>query len=698
MKAGVISSHTRWLTLAACLLCAGAFADGPGDPASYPRALAAANSQRLAAAIERNVSPLTPAVPALMGTRGAIDFQRLLGGILHALDSYTSAENHLRRAYEIATSVGDAEDAAAAAVNLGEIALLTGHYDRAEQLSNDLAQLAERANLPWAQAKAEEYLGVVARRRGHLDDAQAHAQRALALQRALGQEAGTATALSNLGTLARDRGDYATALDLFRQGLAIRERSDDLLELTLRNLALIYRDLGDDAAARDYFTRALDVARRHGDSANYAATLGTWAGYLVDSNEFAPALAAAEESLAVSGAIGDRPSVGFDLLNSGRALLGLNRLAEADAHLHDALAIGRALNQHEIVAHSQVSLAEVALARGNAAQANRLLQAAFADPQTERYKPLMVEVNELREKIATAIGKPTQALEYSHAAAALREELLGTRASRRLSALESQYARTAADQQLALATKENQLQSTRLAQQRLQRNYVVIIACGFGAVALLLAWRFAGVRRLNSALALRNTEIESQRTALSHANGRLQQQADELFQAAISDPLTGVSNRGHLMRQLDARIADCARDDGELAVLLIDFDHFKRINDTHGHLYGDRVLVAGVQTLRQWLEPGDLLGRYGGEEFIAAISSRDATNTIQVAERLRERVAEAMTGFLSEANGAVTISIGIALLSRLPRPARLESMIEAADKAVYAAKAAGRNRVVVHAA
>jgi hypothetical protein len=162
MKAGVISSHARWLTLATSLLCAGALADDLGSPKAYPRALAAADSQRLAAAIQRNVSPLTPAVPALLGAHGAIKFQRLLGEIFLAMDAYAHAEDHLRRAHAIAIAVGNAEDAAAAAVDLGEIALLTGRYDRAEQLSNDLAQLAARADLPWAQAKAEEYLGVVA--------------------------------------------------------------------------------------------------------------------------------------------------------------------------------------------------------------------------------------------------------------------------------------------------------------------------------------------------------------------------------------------------------------------------------------------------------------------------------------------------------------------------------------------------------
>ncbi|MBS0556818.1 MAG: diguanylate cyclase [Proteobacteria bacterium] len=688
----------RWLACAALALSTSVLANNPVDPAAYPRALAAADSQRLAAVIEDNLAPLAPAVPAIIGTRGAITFERLLGGTFLALDSYATAEKHLRRAQTMAMAFDDPDDAAASAVSRGEIAILTGNYDRAESLSNDLAQLAARANLPWAQATAEEYLGVVARRRGHLDEAQAHAQRALALQRALGLAPGTATALSNLGTLARDRGDYATALDLFRQALAIRERTDDQLELTLRNLALIYRDLGDDATARDYFGRALDVARRHGDSANYAATLGTWAGFLVDAGEFAPALAAAEESLAVSSAIGDRPSVGFDVLNSGRALLGLGRLDEADARLHEALAIGRELNQHEILAHSQVSLAEAALARGDAAQAGRLVQAAFADPQAARYKPLMVEVNELREKIATAIGKPAQALQYAHAAAALREDLLGTRASRRLAALESQYARTAADQQLALANKENQLQAARLAQQHLQRNYGIIAAAGLGAVLLLLAWRFLGVRRLNRALAVRNAEVESQRSALSQANERLQQQADELYQAAINDPLTGISNRGHLLRQLDARIADCRRHGGDLALLLIDFDHFKHINDTHGHLSGDRVLVAGVQALRQWLEPGDLLGRYGGEEFMAVIAGKRAADAVQIAERLRTHVTNALEGFLPGGRDTVTISVGVAVLSHLPASARLENLIEAADKAVYAAKSAGRDCVMLHVA
>jgi len=214
----------------------------------------------------------------------------------------------------------------------------------------------------------------------------------------------------------------------------------------------------------------------------------------------------------------------------------------------------------------------------------------------------------------------------------------------------------------------------------------------------MLAWRFFGARRLNRALGVRNAEIEAQRVALSDANQRLETQTKELYQAAITDPLTGVFNRGHLMRQLDARLLDSARSGQEFALLLIDFDHFKQINDARGHLFGDRVLVAGVQTLRQWLEPGDLLGRYGGEEFIAAAAGRDVAGVRALAEGLRIHVAETLATIAPELKAIATVSIGVAMLSQLPKPARLEALIEAADKAVYMAKANGRNRVMNYVA
>jgi len=689
------SSVARWPLFGA--VAALAWTNASADE-RYPRAAAAITAHQSATNIEHAFAPFAAILPALFGDDIDLAVQQILGTTFRALGAFDLADQHWLRAEQRALAHGDAQAAAAAELPRCELALLIGDYTQTEKLANHLAQLAASSKLPGLQGSVEEYLGVVDRRHGELDSAVTHEQRALELQSALGDERGIARALSNLGTIARDRGDFAHALDLQLQSLALRERSDENLELTLRNLALIYRDLGDDTATRKYFTRSIEVATRHGDYSNYASTLGTYASYLVDAGEFVPALAAADEALAVARVIGNRPAVGFDLLDSGRALVGLGRLSEATTRLHQALDMGRQLDQQEIVARSLVALSEAVLDEGDRPQAHKLLDESFMSVRANQYKPVLAQAYALAERLAASEGQSMQALEFAHKRAALREELLGTRANRRLSLLESQYAKAASEQQLALATRDNQLQAARLQQQQSQRNFGIAVVIALCSLLGMLAWRFFGVRALNRALNVRNVEIEAQRSALSEANQRLESQAKELYQAAITDPLTGVFNRGHLMRQLDARLLDCTRSGDELALLLLDFDHFKQINDARGHLFGDRVLIAGVQTLRQWLEPGDLLGRYGGEEFIAAVVGRDLAAVRALAESLRIHVAETLATLAPELKIIATVSIGVALRSQMPEPVRLEALIEAADKAVYTAKANGRNRVMNYVA
>ncbi len=656
----------------------------------YPRARAAATQQHLANAIDQTLEAWEPAL-TLFGPRGELEIEDTVALVLRGLGAFARADAHWAHAQALAS--GDDTALADIESKRGEIALTIGNYARVETIADDLLRIAQRAQLRWAEAIAEEYIGVLDRRRGKLDTSLGHAQRALDLQRELGNEAATATVLSNLGTLARDRGDLAKALEYFLQVLPIRERIGDRVELTLRNIALIYRDLGDEGATRDYFEKALVVARARGTSSDYAAVLGTYASYLADLHDFKPALAGADEALAIERELDNRQSIGFDLLHSGRALLGLGRTEEAIARLNDALAIGRALNQREIMARSLLTLAEAALARGDRKRTHALLTETLASPQASENKLLLVQAYALHERLASADGDDATALDYAHKQAALRTELLGTSANRRLSALEGQYARAAAEQKLALVTKDNQLQAARLQQEQLQRRYGLAALGGLSLLLALLAWRFFGTRRLNRALAQRNEEIEAKRVALAEANQRLEHQTEQLFHAAITDSLTGVFNRGQLMRQLDARFNDCVRDGRELALLLIDFDHFKQVNDKQGHLFGDSILVAGVKTLRDWLEPDDLLGRYGGEEFIIAIGGRDAAQVHAAAERLREKVAETLAILAPHLDPRATISIGAALLSQLPAPQKLVGLIDAADQAVYAAKAAGRNRV-----
>ena len=163
--------------------------------------------------------------------------------------------------------------------------------------------------------------------------------------------------------------------------------------------------------------------------------------------------------------------------------------------------------------------------------------------------------------------------------------------------------------------------------------------------------------------------------------------------AAATDSLTGTSNRREVLERLGERFAECAQAQQPLALMLIDFDHFKQINDICGHLGGDRALVAGAAALRDCLGTDDLLGRFGGEEFIVVVRQRDPAIVMALAERMRVQVAEELARLMPDLRSIATISIGVAFLADLDPGARPEQLLEAADLALYEAKDAGRNRV-----
>ena len=166
--------------------------------------------------------------------------------------------------------------------------------------------------------------------------------------------------------------------------------------------------------------------------------------------------------------------------------------------------------------------------------------------------------------------------------------------------------------------------------------------------------------------------------------------ADEL---AHHDALTGAFNRRAVLSRLDAAVLAAHRDQLPLALLFLDLDHFKLLNDTHGHAAGDRCLQAIVQTLTHELRAGDWLGRYGGEEFIMVLPGASRASAEQIGERMRARIESLNL----PANGNtmhMTISVGVAGL--LDQRDNSTALIERADAALYCAKAAGRNCLAIH--
>lgn len=169
------------------------------------------------------------------------------------------------------------------------------------------------------------------------------------------------------------------------------------------------------------------------------------------------------------------------------------------------------------------------------------------------------------------------------------------------------------------------------------------------------------------------------------------QRHDAVARAAQTDALTGLFNRGALLERLERELDRSRRYGRSLAVIFFDLDRFKSINDTYGHQFGDRVLRELARIATRTMRSIDLVGRYGGEEFVAVLPETDGAQALIVAERLRVNVARNRLTLPSGEDVRATISAGIAVF---PADATtMDTLIRIADTALYAAKAGGRNRV-----
>ena len=174
--------------------------------------------------------------------------------------------------------------------------------------------------------------------------------------------------------------------------------------------------------------------------------------------------------------------------------------------------------------------------------------------------------------------------------------------------------------------------------------------------------------------------------ALALARHRVSESLDELTRAATVDPVTGLFNRRYFETQIQAEVHRARRQQQDLALLMVDIDDFKRINDTLGHLEGDRALRDVANLLRRGVRIFDLCARYGGEEFAIVMPGATRQVAVQVAERIRRGIHDRpMQSALS-----MTVSVGVGLLGPDQTD---EELIDAADRALMAAKRAGKNVV-----
>ncbi len=500
------------------------------------------------------------------------------------------------------------------------------------------------AALPTDLAAVGHVLCFFSYRAGDMQRAIAIGEAALPWLREVSMPRAHAETLRWVGLCASDVGQYGLSISCAVEMQALAERNNDRRGrvLALDLLGGCFERSGDPWQGERLLREAVVLARELGEPYPLFASLNNLGAVLIgkfyslrDSNAADEATAALKATLPLSREVMQlAPALNdpyFDCFadgNLGEILVHLGEFEEAEMLLERSLTAARLRCYDAVISRVRCSQAELHLARGNTAEATRLLSELLSEPGST-------------QQVATSL-RANYGLYLAHRAA--------DQPAAALRALES-FRRIENQQTLQQLKARSEFMVTRLEADERQRK---------------------GLERAYG-------------IAQAHAS-----RAVALERLAHQDELTGLGNRRSLDLNLPDLVAAARPNHKALAVVVLDLDHFKRVNDVFGHAIGDKVLVQIAQILADQTRADDLVTRTGGEEFVLVLPGMNQSDAFDMCERLRLRVSDFQWGTIAP-NLAVTLSAGIACVPAYDAAA----LLERADLAMYRAKKAGRNRVAV---
>ncbi|MFL5383784.1 MAG: diguanylate cyclase [Longimicrobiaceae bacterium] len=481
---------------------------------------------------------------------------------------------------------------------------------------------------------------------------------AIAEARRLDVPALLAAAMVARGYLRYYRGDLGGALEDLNAAYAIYQRllDDRHVRETLNDIANVYADrrLAEYDRAIEYYRQLLVADEQARDSTGMADRLFNLGSTLEQKGDLAPALGWYRRALEVERALGHADQVAYCQRAIGVVLGKLGRETEALGWIDRALAYYLRSGDASGLAATRLSRGVVLNRLRRPADALRELDAAAAYFGPAHVDRFMEKVHEERASALAAMGDHRGAYEARSA-----QLTLGRALQERLREETTSLLRVRFDTEKKDAENRALLRENRYAA-RIRSLQTAVI----GLTTIIIAFlAYAVVRHVRSERLLRVM--------------------------AMTDELTRLPNRRHLLAVAGERVKAARQGTGPLSVLALDIDHFKRINDAFGHEAGDRVLHRVAETCRAALRRDDVIGRTGGEEFVVVMPGADARVAVEVAERLRAAVERVEWGDVAEGL-RVTVSVGATEWA--PGDESFAAVARRADDSLYRAKELGRNR------
>lgn len=526
---------------------------------------------------------------------------------------------------------------------------------------------------PAARVEAWREQAVQHRNRGEIDQAREALEEMRILLSGLDDPGLEARYLHVLGTLDAEEGHYAQALEHFHRAYLLFQTEEDPWGiLALGNaIGAVHQLSGNHQQARDYLERNLSLARREDNLSWQVTTLGNLAISVAELDGPGDARVLEEQALALARELGHPNELAIRLANTCRVQEAAGAVSAAEDTCREAVEHLQPLGLPRFLAGTRMVQGDLQRRQGDLPRAQEYyLQALAPATGIPSVEP------QLRQRLATLYreqGNYQAAADQYAEVLTLRENQRARERADLMQGAETGFELRLAENEIAMLQRESTWQSEQL---RLRR-WINIAA--FTALCLLVLLTMLIYRAYRQ-----RGELQA---ALASRNGELEEALETIRELAARDPLTGLYNRRAFREVAHHAMVQCQRWGQGMAVVLADIDHFKRLNDTHGHAAGDEVLCAVSRRLEESLRESDLLCRWGGEEFVILFCDASLPEAMRVTARVRDAL---LAGPIVTQAGEfrVTMTFGIARLEN-----DFDSALAAADKALYLGKQSGRDRI-----
>ena len=464
---------------------------------------------------------------------------------------------------------------------------------------------------------------------------------ALTLYRRMGNAEKEALMLRNIGGIYAAVHEYASAMDVLLEALTLTEHLN-LTEIkgeVLFNIGTVYLLIGKHSQALKELEKVLRIAGESGNKMLESFVLCNLTGVYSALADHENTVKTFERCLKISREIQNKLIQVNVLTQMGHEYLRVEDVDQAETCFRQSLELSRTSGIKGEEAGALVGLGKVFMRREEYPQSRHMFEQAQQISELLEDKRLLMECHYGLWQIYQTLG------DYQNA----------------LQRCEKYY-------------RIHQLIADRVNDQKI--------------LTLEVAYRTDTAQKEAEIARLKNVELEKEIAERKRIEKALRQREEQYRRLAAIDPLTGINNRRHFFELAQAEINRARRFHHPLAMIMIDIDHFKKINDTFGHHRGDLVLKRCTELIRKCLREMDIVGRYGGEEFFILLPETNLEQGSKVAERLVGVFRETPIKVGPE-EAFVTISVGIA---ELRDEMDLDRLIDEADRAMYLAKNAGRNR------